>query len=665
MARAIELQLQLPDPAVLTHVLSRWSEHVGRVGGHQVAYRVASLRQILMLDQGPTLAQVSEFAEALQAEAEPLVLSMANPGGVGGTTDGGRKKENATTNAVKAAALQAGQGLRDDRAGGDPKGAGGDASTSRPKCKFWGTTVGCKHGEGCQFVHSWDGIQKRGRCWNCSAEGHMKPDCPFMKKDESEPNGDKKMAKFGSKGGSKSKDTTVEGNGKPASTEDGGKGTGGRSTTATPSTPGSGNGNPTKGVTEEVDAKALLGEVTSLMKSLRSMKALQAKYIASRGAEDNLEQGEVALLDGGATHALRKGSQAELDDAEPVQVELVCGSATLWRRKGSMTLLSKENGEPIIPLRMLVENGYMLKWSAADCEISHPDHGRIRCWRRSGCPVMNREEALKLLNQLENVEKENEILDEELNWWVERYPEVPVSAWKKMKGQGKDWRACEGSLPWNRRQRRRLESSRGVILHIFAGNTESSSRWKDLEDTGCEVLVLDVLRNSKEDIHSPAVWAYLWELATRGLIRMVYGGPPCRSTSRLRHRRPGPRPVRGRDKGRFGLENLTEAEEGMVEGDTALIFKLLGLYEKTVEVNGRPMEVGFLMEHPADPLEYMENTNGHDYPSIWEWKEIKDFVAKFGLVKISFDQGGTGHPRPKPTTGHATTRRYPGKRSVS
>ena len=385
------------------------------------------------------------------------------------------------------------------------------------------------------------------------------------------------------------------------------------------------------------------------MKSLRSMKALQAKYLASRGEDDHLYHAGVALLDGGATHALRRGSAEELANAEPVQVELAHGSTMLWKRKGSMTLLSREEVEPIIPLRMLVENGYMLKWSAASCEISHPDHGKIRCWRRSGCPVMNREEALNLLSQLENMEKGNEIDEEEQKWWAERYPKVPAEVWLKMMGQGKDWRTCEGTLPWNRRQRKRMES-RGVILHIFAGGIESSSRWKDLENTGYEIVVLDVLRNGKENLHSPAVWAYLWELAERGLIRMIYGGPPCRSTSRLRHRLPGPRPVRGRDERRFGLEGLTEAEEEMVVGDTALIFKLLGLYEKTVEVGGCPKDVGFLMEHPADPLEYMEEQEGNDYPSIWEWEEIQDFLVKFGLVKVSFDQGGTGHSRRKPTT---------------
>ena len=49
---------------------------------------------------------------------------------------------------------------------------------------------------------------------------------------------------------------------------------------------------------------------------------------------------------------------------------------------------------------------------------------------------MNREEALKLLYQLENLEKENEIHGDELRWWTEKYPEVPAAVWSMMKGQG-------------------------------------------------------------------------------------------------------------------------------------------------------------------------------------------------------------------------------------
>ena len=81
------------------------------------------------------------------------------------------------------------------------------ANGRKPRCKFWGTTVGCKRGESCSFQHSWEGLVKKGRCWNCSAEGHMKPDCPFLKSDGGTGSPDKtKVAKANTtKGGGKGK----------------------------------------------------------------------------------------------------------------------------------------------------------------------------------------------------------------------------------------------------------------------------------------------------------------------------------------------------------------------------------------------------------------------------------------------------------------------------
>ena len=46
-----------------------------RVGGSQMAFRVAGMRQALALDTTPLPASVTEFAEHLQAEAEQLMLA--------------------------------------------------------------------------------------------------------------------------------------------------------------------------------------------------------------------------------------------------------------------------------------------------------------------------------------------------------------------------------------------------------------------------------------------------------------------------------------------------------------------------------------------------------------------------------------------------------------
>ena len=84
----------------------------------------------------------------------------------------------------------------------------------------------------------------------------------------------------------------------------------------------------------------------------------------------------------------------------------------------------------------------------------------------------------------------------------------------------------------------------------------------DLQQNGFEILTLDILRNKSEDLHNPKTWAYVWQLASEGRLKMIFGGPPCRSTSRLRHQQPS-----------FELRGLGTSEKVLVTGDTALILK--------------------------------------------------------------------------------------------
>ena len=101
------------------------------------------VRQELDLDRRPSLIQTSEFAEILQAEAEQLVTSRNSTSLTASTatSEAGRKKEE-KKEVVKAAALSAGSGGA--KGNGDPSG--------KPKCRFWGSTVGCKRGEECQLL---------------------------------------------------------------------------------------------------------------------------------------------------------------------------------------------------------------------------------------------------------------------------------------------------------------------------------------------------------------------------------------------------------------------------------------------------------------------------------------------------------------------------------
>ena len=159
LGKASEFGVQLPDPLLLMGLLSKWSDSLCRVGGSQMAFRVAGMRQALALDTTPLPASVTEFAEHLQAEAEQLMLATPTATSTVSTPSSTVAADVKKKELVKAAALT--------------------TPNEKARCRFWGTAVGCKRADSCSFEHSWDGIQKKGRCWNCSAEGHLRPDCPY------------------------------------------------------------------------------------------------------------------------------------------------------------------------------------------------------------------------------------------------------------------------------------------------------------------------------------------------------------------------------------------------------------------------------------------------------------------------------------------------------
>ena len=101
------------------------------------------------------------------------------------------------------------------------------------------------------------------------------------------------------------------------------------------------------------------------------------------------------------------------------------------------------------------------------------------------------------------------------------------------------------TCPWNRRQRRGHRQGKGVVVHLFSG--ADPLVWTKENWGSYQCICVDTAMGSQFNIHHPGVWAYLWKLAEGGFIKAVIGGPPCRTTSRLRNRGPpGPRRLRGR-----------------------------------------------------------------------------------------------------------------------
>ena len=626
VGRSEELSVTV-DPLVLTGVLSKFADGASRLGGSQVAFRLATMRQQLDVDRAPNLGSVKEWAEYIQAELEELANAQtagkatpSNPPALAPVLTQGNPAVKAFT----------GEGQKPwERPEGE-----------KAPCRFWGTDEGCRRGEKCGFAHAWGTLEKSSRCLLCSSTGHRKRDCPTAKPKDGNgwtQKGDRKVAKVLNKKGEKSteKESQKESTAVKEAAEE------------NPQPEKKSEGSQPK---QEGD---LVQNLNGLVKSMTSIKSVFIKTVKM----DEECGGEYALLDGGATHALRQAKSSEVPHLWPVQVEMAMGSVTLYRCAAHNTLLALDNVEPIIPLRLLVDHGFKIDWQKDRCDISHPKHGNLQCVRRQGCPVMNRSEALSLLESLENggVGDHCEPPAQEIEWWKEKYPQVPERIWSLMRGQGLNWEEIASPLPWNRAKRRRLERARGgVVIHLFSGSGGESRRWRDLTGSDTEVLTVDISSNAQEDLHAAGVWAYLWGLAERGRIRMITAGPPCRTVSRLRHKVPGPRPLRGRRNHRFSLDDLTvtEREVTKVDGDTALWLKTLGLYEKSQEgmgANGILGQCGLLVESPQDPCEYVED--GKEYPSFWEWEETEDFLERNpDMFKVRVDQGALGHQRPKPTT---------------
>ena len=332
--------MSLPDATVLVGVMAKYCDSLSKLGGSQLAFRLASARQELQIDYRPTYPAIKELSEFVQAECEELHLLNGIKGG-GSTTA-------STAAAVKTLAT-VGMEVKDEK----------PEKFSRPSCKFWKTEEGCKKGSNCTFGH--DTTEMKGRCFACGSSGHMKKDCPTMQKKGLAPiPAEKKVAKV--KNGSKPKLEQDEKSEKPKadlqkeenlkSSEE--PATSATSTTEEPET--------------EDQVQTLLREATGILKGLRTLKTSQMKTMRLKQIAHVAPGRDAwALIDGGATHALRTAKPHEIADAEKVQVELASGSVWLMRHPSHRTLLSAEEIEPILPVHMLLERGYKLDWQRHHC----------------------------------------------------------------------------------------------------------------------------------------------------------------------------------------------------------------------------------------------------------------------------------------------------------
>ena len=195
--------------------------------------------------------------------------------------------------------------------------------------------------------------------------------------------------------------------------------------------------------------------------------------------------------------------------------------------------------------------------------------------------------------------------------------------------------------------RKAIEGSRRVIVHICCG--KSRGKFDDIaSELGMSVIDIDM----EENVLRSDTWWWLVKLATTNLVFCWLAGPPCRTRSVMRYRRPGPIPLRSRNgPERWGYSFISWAQKQECRDDDIIILRvcMLVVIGKARHRRLRAPTM-CLIEQPQDPETYWDDTPEGGYASLWATEEWDRTSAILGTKLFSFDQGPMGHSRKKPTT---------------
>ena len=312
----------------------------------------------------------------------------------------------------------------------------------------------------------------------------------------------------------------------------------------------------------------------------------------------------------------------------------------------------------ILPLGQIIQKlGYRLDWSSDSCRLISPS-GKVHRLRVSkGCPHMSVNEALGLIARLEEralkasvksleaacVRTQQVVAEARLRttktWfqWLEDYAvsgratdaalalqEAPFLARDEMVGvlpsqeSTTGWRMLQGLHAYSRRCRRRLHSSKNIVLHLFSG-TKSTPQVTVPDD--CTLLSLDIQRCVTENVRGGPAWnAVVWA-ARAGKISHIIGAPPRSSVMQA-------------------LGTTTTPSEERYDAETDLVTRMVVSHalasagrKAHPDPRHRTVEVGFLMQYPefrapSSPL--LEHAHG----GFWASELWSIYKEEAGLAKV-------------------------------
>ena len=176
---ADNLSIAKPDPSLLVSGLNAL---VGDVWAkdRDVTFRTQLVKSRLGVDVSPTWESALQLHQHLRAEAEnmvhalPTTTTTTKPAVADGQRDPKLRplqpnQSQGNTNLAKASSTTPSTTSTTSAT---------VAGTGEKKCKWFTEPQGCRRGASCKFVHSFEGISKKNRCYTCGAEGHQSSSCP-------------------------------------------------------------------------------------------------------------------------------------------------------------------------------------------------------------------------------------------------------------------------------------------------------------------------------------------------------------------------------------------------------------------------------------------------------------------------------------------------------
>ncbi|CAE7943608.1 TY2B-B, partial [Symbiodinium sp. KB8] len=301
MQRCKDLNMTTPDGSVLAKALTVvTARFIGENADTQ--FRTQLMRSSLRIDAQPTVTDVMKYHQHLQAEIESLM-------------------------SARALSASPGPAVKNVSAVNSPSAPSTGQGSQKQPCKYFVKASGCRRGQKCPYLHDWATMNKAERarrCLVCGGEDHRQKDCPT------------KAPRQTPKGGAVSQNPTAA-----------------TSSSPTERTPKVQSLEPDSEASPTAQVPVVASEPVWTLESLiqaaakvagasgQAPKAPSINVLAIRhksGAEPGLTS--YALVDSGATHALRRASdQNEWDEADPVIVNLAGGESVGLRMNKAGTIL--------------------------------------------------------------------------------------------------------------------------------------------------------------------------------------------------------------------------------------------------------------------------------------------------------------------------------------